>query len=123
MSTWQYFLTLILTNDILIFPPTLHLDFMVTKLAFSLHHHRTLSFCTVLPTFPSTFFTSVSTGFPPRTRSIADYFGTEVAGRNLGMRTREQEFRGRWARLARGTTQFFAFMRTGQDTCAGFFAS
>jgi hypothetical protein len=122
MPTCQNFLTLILTNDFLIFPPTVDFDLMFTKLSLGLNHNCTVSFGTLFSTFAATVFTGMATGFSAWTGSGADYLGAEVAGGNLGVRAGEKEIGGSEARAARGTAQFLAFVRTGQNTFAGFFA-
>lgn len=110
MPTWQNFLTLIFTNDILIFPGTLDFDFMVTELSFDLYHDSAFSIGTVFTTFAATVFTGMTTGFLAWTGSGADYLRAEVARGNLGVRTSQPDIGGGEAWAARRTTQFFAFV-------------
>jgi len=63
MSTLQLLLTLYLTNNLLILPPTLHLDFMLTKLALPLHQNPTLSILTILATNSTTILTTMTAEF------------------------------------------------------------
>jgi len=122
MSTLQLLLTLYLTNNLLILPPTLHLDFMLTKLALPLHQNPTLSILTILATNSTTILTTMTAEFFSGTGGGAYGRVSKVTWGGLGVRAGEQEGSRSQAGVARRTTQILTFVQTGQDTFAGFFA-